>query len=90
LLDHANNVSSDDRFENLRIADRRGNRANSRVACNNGLGLKGVSPHRGKYTASIWLAGRKIYLGIFATKEAAHAAYVTAAFRLFGNFARAQ
>jgi HNH endonuclease len=85
LLDHRNNVGSDNRWENIRKADRRLNRANSKVSKNSIVGLKGVSQlPSGRFQAR--LASR--YLGSFDTKEQAHAAYMCAAVEAFDEFAR--
>lgn len=43
----------------------------------------------GKYQAQIKVNYRSIYLGLFPTARAAHAAYIAAARKYFGEFARA-
>jgi len=42
----------------------------------------------GRWHASIQKNGRPRYLGLFSTPQEAHAAYVDAARKLFGEFAR--
>jgi hypothetical protein len=86
LVDHRNCNKSDDRWENLREADFSENGANSRRRG----AFKGVTWTRGKYQAQIKVGYKNIYLGRFAAPETAHAAYVAAAEKHFGEFARRQ
>lgn len=90
-IDHVNADRSDNRLCNLRVATRRQNGANLPRQTNNTSGFKGVSFHKraGKWRADIKVNYRPIYLGLFATREDAHAAYCAAATRYFGEFARA-
>lgn len=85
FVDHEDNNPWNDRIENLREASRQQNRANS--VSSNILGLKGVYRHGNKFKARINYEGKLIYLGLFATKEEASAAYKAAATHLFGEFA---
>lgn len=89
-LDHVNMDRSDNRIENLRETDGSTNQANRRVRPDNESGLKGVNfmPRQNKWQARITSDRKQIYLGLFATKEEAHAAYMDAARNLFGAFAR--
>jgi HNH endonuclease/AP2 domain len=90
LIDHRDGDSTNNRWSNLRRATLSQNSANSRRPRNNTSGYKGVMLCResGRWLARISKDGRKIYLGMFATPEAAHDAYVAAARKLFGEFAR--
>jgi hypothetical protein len=91
-IDHKNGIRSDNRFENLRGASNSQNGGNMKVRKDNILGCKGVRLHEcGKYVARIGIKGEKhsTYLGLFETKEQAMAAYLDAAKRQFGKFARA-
>lgn len=90
-VDHVNAVRDDNRIANLRLATRTQNMANCRKRANNTTGLKGAYWHKAarRWMSSIQCAGVYEYLGLFDTKEEAHAAYVMAANRLFGEFARA-
>ena len=85
-IDHINGIQSDNRIANLRLATNAQNAQNSR--CRNRAGFKGVSPKKGKWRATIKHDGRSIQIGTFASPEEAHAAYVAASRRLFGEFAR--
>ena len=90
MIDHRDGNPSNNRWNNLRRATRSQNSANRRVSRNNTWGLKGVSLHRGRWCATICKKGRKHFLGCFSTPQAAHAAYVKAARKLFGEFARTE
>lgn len=48
-------------------------------------GLKGVSKKYNKYTSSIGVNNRTIYLGLFNTAQEAHEAYVKASKKSFGD-----
>lgn len=77
--DHKNGVRSDNRWCNLRLADKQLNMQNKRTAQkNNLLGFLGVSKHKKKFQASISFNGAKVYLGVYETPELAHAAYLEA------------
>jgi HNH endonuclease len=84
--DHKNCVRADDRWDNLRSANRQQNLANSKPRGQSGL--KGVTWTKGKYQAAIRVNCRTIYLGRFDDPQSAHAAYVAAASKHFGQFAR--
>ena len=90
-LDHINGIRSDNRIFNLRPATRTQNNGNSRKPKHNTSGFKGVCYHKRdkKWQAQIHHKGRQIWLGLFDTAEAAHAAYCEKANELFGEFARA-
>ncbi len=91
-IDHRDGDPTNNRWRNLRRATRSQNNANSCRPRHNSSGFKGVCFHRvaRKWQASIGKDRRTIYLGLFATKEDAHAAYVAAAHKLFGEFARTE
>jgi len=90
LVDHENGVKNDDRWDNLRHATKGQNNSNSRLKSNNRSGYKGVVYRKsmGKWTAQITVKRMHKHLGTFDTPEAAHAAYVSAANRDHGEFAR--
>jgi|SRR5882762_6317287 len=82
LIDHIDTNPENNRIENAH---------NRKVSKKNKSGFKGVNKatEANRWQATIKAKGKKIYLGIFHTPEEAHAAYVEAATRLFGEFARA-
>jgi hypothetical protein len=88
VIDHRDGDRSNNRWSNLRSATRSQSCANRGLNRNNTCGLKGVTPYRQQWRASIHKNRRKYHLGNFPTPEEAHAAYVNAARNLFGEFAR--
>lgn len=90
-IDHANGDGTDNRWCNLREATQSQNLANSRLHVKNTSGVKGVCWYKPtqKWTAQISHQGKRIRLGYFEKIEDAEAAYMAAAKRLFGEFARA-
>jgi hypothetical protein len=88
LVDHINGNRSDNRWSNLRPADKRLNGQNRRRASakNKHSGLLGVRPSPGnRWRAEIRVpcealaSGSKcLHIGTFATPEEAHSAYLTA------------
>jgi hypothetical protein len=90
MIDHRDFDPSNNCWTNLRRATRSQNSANRRVSSNNACGLKGVSPERDRWRATICKNRRRYHLGKFATPQAAHAAYAKAARKLFGEFARTE
>lgn len=89
FLDHINGDRDDNRIVNLREATNAENMANAKCYATNKIGLKGVSAKRGRWRAVIVDGGRQRFLGMFDTPEEAHAAYIKAAEKRFGQFARA-
>ena len=89
-IDHKNRSRDDNRIENLRLATNSQNTANSKRPAHNTSGLKGVTWHklRRKWAAQIRKDGKNIHLGLFASAEDAHEAYIRAANENFGEFAR--
>jgi hypothetical protein len=90
-IDHINGDGLDNRWSNLRLATRAENIRNSRTKATNTSGFKGVSWHKRdrKWQAHIKINGRSKNLGLFEAPEDAHAAYVAAAQKYHGEFARA-
>lgn len=90
LIDHVNMDRSDNRIANLREATYAENAQNATKRPTNTSGYKGVSWSfsKGKWTARIVSDMRIRVLGYFDTPEAAHAAYMKAANRYHGAFAR--
>lgn len=88
-VDHRNGVRHDNQRVNLRLATNAENGRNRPAQKNNKSGYKGVSRNvkAGKWRAQIKCNGVKIYLGLFDSAEAAHAAYCAKARELHGEFA---
>lgn len=87
-VDHINTDRSDDRWRNLRLATGGQNNANAKIRRDNTSGRKGIHRNGNGWMAEIQSNGIRYYLGTFPTPEAAHAAYIEAARRLHGAFAR--
>jgi hypothetical protein len=91
VIDHRDRNPSNNRWCNLRRATVSQNNANRRRHKNNACEFKGVTTiTSGRWRASVYKNRRRHHLGIFATPEAAHAAYAAAARKLFGEFARTE
>lgn len=88
-IDHINSIRSDNRWCNLRSANRQQNNANSRVSKNNKSGFKGVcwSPGMKKWLSQIMKDRKHYTLGYYDDPRDAHAAYLEKAKELFGEFA---
>lgn len=89
-LDHVNGRRDDNRLANLREATDLENARNRTKQKNNSSGFKGVTFYkaRSKWRAQIVINGRYKHIGLFASPEAAHEAYVGEAERHFGEFAK--
>lgn len=88
IVDHKNRNRDDNRWENLRLASRSENNANSRVKHHNVLGLKGVKETlSGRFAARIYKDKQFYCLGTYDTAEEAHQAYAKAAAQMHGDFA---
>ena len=86
-VDHRNRNRTDNRKENLRLANKQQNGMNRGCNKNNKLGVKGVSKINGRFYARIMKDGKTICLGGFSTLDEAHKARVDAEKMLFGEFA---
>ena len=89
-IDHINGNKLDNRFENLRIANRQQNSGNRGRNRQNKSGYKGVNLHdtdRMVWRAQIMDNGKKRSIGYFATAEEAALAYNAEAVKVFGEFA---
>lgn len=75
-IDHINQDKLDNSIENLRDVDISTNLHNIRQSNRqNQTGLRGVSPYRGKYMATLSFKGKRHYLGLYDTPELAREAY---------------
>jgi hypothetical protein len=93
LVDHENLNPSDDRWRNLRLATVLQNANNSGPRRNSKTGYKGVYLEKKsqKYYSSILDEdGKRHYFGPFKKKEDAAIAYINAAIKYHGEFAKAQ
>lgn len=90
-IDHKDRNTSNNAIKNLRPATPSQNAFNTKKRAGTGTPLKGA--HWCKRTncwrPSIKVDGRTIYLGRFETAQEAHAAYLGAAIKYRGEFARA-
>lgn len=87
LVDHADGNPANNRIDNIRVATVSQNQQNKRGKIGRVL-PKGVKPNRKRFSARVSLNKKVMHLGTFDTPELAHAAYVDAIGRLFGDFAR--
>lgn len=88
-IDHINMDKSDNRFGNLRLADRRQNMVNTPLRRDNQTGFKGVSVlPGGRYRAVVHVNGAPKHVGVFDTAEEAAEARHAAASALYGEFYR--
>jgi hypothetical protein len=89
-VDHQDGNRLNNRWSNLRQATPSENRMNKGMRSDNTSGRKGVCLDRRskRWQAQVMLSKKRHHLGYFDTPEEAHAAYVEAARRLHGKFAR--
>ena len=87
-VDHIDGDGLNNRRVNIRICTPEQNQANRVVERRNQIGMKGVSPRRGKYRAQITPDGKTVDLGTYKTADEAAAAYRGAARILWGDFAK--
>lgn len=90
-IDHIDGNSLNNRWSNLRCVTNLENSRNRRIDGRNTSGFKGAywRERERKWASNIRVEGKLLWLGYFATKEDAHAAYMAAAEKHFGEFARA-
>lgn len=89
-IDHIDLDKSNNRWENLRVANASQNKANCPLRCDNTSGYKGVykNPY-GKWVAQIGKDCKVIYLGTFDTAEMAFHARLEGSKKYHGEYARA-
>lgn len=89
-IDHIDMDRSNNRLENLRLANNAQNNSNRGLQSNNTSGFKGVywDPERRKWVAVIKLTGKTKRIGRYSTKGLAAVARAKAALRYHGQFAR--
>lgn len=83
-LDHINQIKTDNRIANLRVATRSQNEQNKSLRADNTSGYRGVcwSKRASRWIARIQTDGKYRNLGAFETPEAAYAVYLDAAAKL--------
>lgn len=89
-IDHKDVNKLNNRWDNLRLASRSQNKANCRKRVDSTSPYKGVywGARQRKWGAHISCQGKRYHLGYFFKAEDASAAYMAAATKLFGEFAR--
>lgn len=88
IVDHKNRTTTDDRWNNLRLATGTQNNANCKIRSHNRTSLKGVQKHRKRWRALIGNGQNRVVIGSFDCPAAAHFAYAVEADKRFGEFAR--
>ncbi len=88
MLDHKNGIPSDNRLSNLRECSHAQNQRNQRVSSRSKSGIRGVSKKANRWQVQITHAGVDHYVGSYLDPEEARQAYISAAQRLHGEFAR--
>jgi hypothetical protein len=89
LIDHINRDQIDDRWANLRPANKSQNAANCKVYSNSTSGFKGVHwlKKERRWLAHLAVRGKRLRVGLFDSAEAAHEAYLAAAAQHHGQYA---
>jgi len=90
-IDHINGIKTDNRPENLRLADNSQNQSSSKSRPGKS-GLRGVywAPKMGRWRAKIMKDKKTIHIGYFDDKKQAHDAYCAAAMEIHGEFMNTQ
>ena len=90
FIDHINNVSTDDRIENLREATPAENMYNRRRFRISSTGYRGVSycKFTGRYVGEVRAQGKRVFFGRFDTPEEANNACIKAREQYHGSFVR--
>lgn len=88
-VDHINRDKLDNRFVNLRLATNSQNQANAKGKGERALPKGVYADPSGRFIAIIMVNRRQHRLGVFSNPHEAQAAYLEAARKHFGDFARA-
>lgn len=73
VIDHINQDCTDNRWSNLRDANGRINRLNTKARADNKLGIKHVMERNGKYLVAVGIRGKSIHVGSYESLETARA-----------------
>lgn len=89
-IDHKDCDKENNKIDNLRLATESNNKWNLGKYRSNTSGYKGVywDSHAKRYRASVQVFGKKSYIGVYSTKEEAHAAAEAKRAVLHKEFAR--
>lgn len=90
FIDHKDNITSNNRFSNLRAATSSQNAYNAKLSSNNTSGVKGVNWNSGKnkWVARCSVEGKRRHIGYFDTVEEAAEALDIFRKQNHGEFAR--
>lgn len=85
-IDHVNNITTDNRINNLRLSTTSQNCYNSKAKSTNKTGYKGVCKGNSGYTAQIYVNGKKYHLGTYKNAFYAFVQYCKAAKKYHNEF----
>ncbi|QHJ81556.1 MAG: hypothetical protein [Bacteriophage sp.] len=87
--DHINRIRHDDRWVNIRQADRRQNAANRKIQSNNTSGVKGISwdKRRNQWGVNATIGGKLRWFGYFEDMELAELVASEVRSKIYGEFA---
>ena len=88
LVDHIDGDNTNNKIENLRLANHSTNAFNSNAHKDSSVPHKGVYRHKDKFRAVISVGGNRSHLGLFNTAEEASVAYNEKAKGLHGEYHR--
>ena len=78
-IDHIDGDPTNNKWDNLRdVSQQTNNRNIHKARTHSGTATLGVGKFRNKFRARITVDGKSIHLGLYASKDAAHAAYLQA------------
>ncbi|WP_227171077.1 HNH endonuclease [Enterobacter hormaechei] len=90
LIDHINGNKSDNRIENLRLANHSQNGRNSNIQKRNTSGYKGVTKYKIAWVVRVNVNGENVYFGSYQDVELAGLVSEEARVKYHGEFAKTQ